>query len=190
MTLRHALALGIGIGGLLSANSTVAQVECTLSFDQNAQIDLANLSQTLADCADDQTPLVWSELVDRGSYEFVYSAPENSNDRRITGISHVDWKQGIPLEIGTLFGFRAKMLIDGDAADENFQIITYPPDGPDGPRAPETTTKPLTAGATEAALFLIGSEDLLIPGEWRIALRYRGQVLVSQRFDLTPPPDE
>lgn len=186
VTLRHALVLGIGVGGLLSANSAVGQVNCTLSFDQNAQIDLANLSRALSDCADDATAPVWSEFIDRGTYQLNYSAPKGSENRRVTGISHVNWAQDIPLKVGTLFGFRARVMIEGASDGETLQIITYFPNGPEGARTPDITTKPLTAGAVEAALFLLGSDALLIPGEWRIELRHGKQIIAAQRFLLAP----
>lgn len=187
VTPQHSILLALGIGGLLSANSAFAQVNCTIQFDAGAQIDLPTLAQTLTDCANEAASDVWFELVDRGSYDLVYSAPEGDADRRITGIAHTDWDQRIALAVGTLFGFRAVGLATDDLTDETIDIVTYLPDGPDGPRPPDVSTKPITVGAVEAALFLIGSEQFLIPGEWRIELRYRDQILAAQRFLLEVP---
>lgn len=179
VTLRDTLVFGYGIGGLLSANFAFAQVECTLPFDENMQIGLETLSRTLSACSNNANLAVWSELVDRGTYELIYSSGE---DRRITGIMHADWAREIPLSVGTLFGFRAVVFSPVSTNDETIEIVTY---FPGGTRAPDVTTKPMTPGATEAALFLIGSEAFVIPGEWRIELRHNGRILAAQRFNLT-----
>lgn len=165
VTLRNTLLSGLGIGGLLSANFAFAQIDCTIPFDENGQVDLATLAQTLSACSDQSTDEVWFELVDRGTYQLEYSAPEGAENRRIIGISHVDWSQDIPLAVGTIFGFRAMVIADDVAPDATFDIVTHFPDGPNGPRPPEVTTKAITPGSAEAALFLIGSEPFLIPGE-------------------------
>lgn len=181
------LFLGLGIGGLLSANSAFAQADCLLPVDANGMINIETMADALSDCAAVDTADIWFEMADRGSYEMIYSAPEDDPDRRVTGIAHVDWAQTIPLTVGTIFGLRAIGFAPEDAGDQTIEIITYFPEGPDGPRPPDVTTKTLTPGAVEAALFLIGSEEFLIPGEWRIALRHRGRILASQRFTLVFP---
>lgn len=184
--LTRSLFLGLGIGGLLSANAAFAQVDCPLPVDASGMISIETMADALADCVTADAADVWFEITDRGSYELIYTGPETDADRQVTGIAHTDWAQTVPLTIGTIFGLRAVGFAPEGAGDQTIEIVTYFPDGPDGPRAPDVKRKTLVPGAVEAALFLIGSEDFLIPGEWRIALRHRGRVLAAQRFNLTP----
>lgn len=182
---RSAPIPGLIIGGLLSANAVCAQTDCLLQFDANDQVDLTTLAETLNTCANSGDDALWYEIMDRGSYRFIYTAPEVVQGRQITGISHVDWASTVPMALGTVFGFRAIGVTDDDMAGQTVEIITHLPDGPDGPRPPQVTTKPIIPGALEAVLFLIGSEQFLIPGEWRIELRHRGRILAAQRFLLS-----
>ena len=176
------------IGGLLSANFAFAQSDCAIPVGPNGTIDATEMAAALTACAD--APAVWFELVDRGTYDLIYSGDADDPDRRLTGISHADWSQDIPLRIGTLFGFRAAGFADVVAEGETYEIVTYLPDGPAGPRAPDVTQKSFSSGSVEAALFLIGSEQFMIPGEWRIEIRHRDRVLAAQRFDLALPTSE
>ena len=176
------------IGGLLSANSAFAQTDCTIPLRPDRSIDPAAMAAAINACMD--APSVWVELTDRGTYDLLYSGDADDPNRRITGIAHAAWSAEIPLQIGTVFGFRATTFAVPATADAKIQILTHFPDGPDGPRPPDVTEKPLTPGATEAALFFIGSEAFMIPGEWRIEIRYKDQILAAQRFELAASASE
>ena len=182
--------LVFGIGGLLSAGSAFVQTDCQLPFDTSGMINIETMANALHDCAASETADVWFEITDRGSYGLLYSGTEGDTDRRITGIAHLDWAQTMPLTLGTLFGLRAVGFVPDDVPDQTIEIVTYFPTGPDGPRPPDVVEKILKPGAVEAALFLIGSETFLIPGEWRIEIRHRGRVLAAQRFDLVLPEQQ
>ena len=178
----------LALGGLLPANA-FAEGNCTLPFDATSRISIQEMSEALAACAEAQQPTIWFEIADQGRYELLFSAAEGASNRKVTGIAHIGWEREIPLEIGVVFGFRAIAYVSGALSGETIEIVTYPPDGPNGPTTPEIQQQPLEPGRLEAALFLIGSDRYLLPGEWRIEIRRGKQILAAQRFTLVTATD-
>lgn len=177
--------LAIGIGGFLSANSVLAQGYCTIPYDAGGQVQLSILSQALSDCA--QVAPIWSEIVDQGTYEILYNAPEGNAERQVTGVSHATWSRDIEMKIGALFGFQALVMAQDSDADLTTETIVHPPSTANGPRPAEIVTATTAPGQVTGAFFLIGSERFMIPGLWRIELRSNGIILAAQRFNIVNP---
>jgi Domain of unknown function (DUF3859) len=132
----------------------------------------------------------------------LFEALGDHNDREVASTAagkvaahdssrHVETTTTLKARRGVTFGFKYQVRGLDDGQHEGFAMRAVHPAmiGPSG-RASTVSEAPVVlfsdGGVAEDDLFYILSKDFeVLPGEWRLEVLYRGQVVVSKTFTLT-----